>query len=191
VRESAHPQFQVQLEEHIPKQYSKRVAVLLDGCFRAAASRPNHADRFCSQGDAWRYVLATDAQSVTGFATIYRRSIEWNGETVALGGLGDVCTDPVWRHRGVASAIVRMAMAELERVGSQLAYLCAAVDNPGILHLYGQVGFVPLRRAHTYDGKSGRKYIDTDGMIAPVGSARVFEDIMHSDKPLHLGRGNW
>jgi ribosomal protein S18 acetylase RimI-like enzyme len=181
----------VRLEEHIPKQHSEGVAALVAGCFRVAVSRPDHADRFCSQGDAWRYVLATADDTVVGFATIYRRSIVWEGETVALGGLGDVCTDPGWRHRGVATAMVRLAMAELERVGSQLAYLCAAVDDPGILHLYGQVGFVPLRRAHTYDGNSGRRYSDTDGMIAPVGSPRVFKDIMRSDEPLHLGRGNW
>jgi ribosomal protein S18 acetylase RimI-like enzyme len=153
---------------------------------------PDHEDRFCSQADAWRYLLAIeDADNVVGFATVYRRSIEWDGKRVALGGLGDVCTDPAWRHQGIATAMSRAAMAQLEEAGCELAYLCAAVENPGILHLYGQVGFVPLGRAYTYDGRSGRRYADSDGMLAPVGSADVFDDVMRSDVPLHIGRGNW
>jgi GNAT superfamily N-acetyltransferase len=183
---------QVTVVETIPAQHADRIAALLLGCFGAsAARRSDHADRFCSQADAWRHVLGIERDKVVGFATIYRRSILWNGSTIALGGLGDVCTDPDWRHQGVATAVVRRAMTELEQAGDQLAYLCAAVHDPGIVHLYGQIGFAPLGRPHTYDGKSGRTYTDDDAMIAPVGSREVFDDVMRSDQPLHIGRGNW
>lgn len=188
----ATPIMHIEVVQRIPDQHAGRLAILLKGCFGAsAAARSDHADRFCSQADAWRHVLAIQEDVLVGCATIYRRSIMWQGKNVALGGLGDVCTDPGFRHQGVATAMVRQAMAELEGIGDELAYLCAAVNDPGIVRLYGQVGFVPLGRPYTYDGRSGRKYTDDDAMVAPVGSTEVFDEVMHSGETLHLGRGNW
>ncbi len=184
----------VEVLESIPSRHSARISALLSDCFRASvARRSDHNDRFCSQADAWRHVLALDPEEdiVVGFATIYRRRITWMGRTIGLGGLGDVCTERLWRHRGVATAVVRAAMAELQRTDDQLAYLCAAVNDAGIVHLYGQVGFVPLGRPHTYEGRSGKRYGDDDGMIAPVGTNDVFDEVMRSDEALHIGRGNW
>jgi hypothetical protein len=83
------------------------------------------------------------------------------------------------------------AVEEMKRIGCDVAYLCAAVNDPGIVRLYGQSGFVPLRRPHTYFGKSGRLYEDNDAMIAPICSPAVFKEVLTSTEPFHIGTGNW
>jgi hypothetical protein len=77
-------------------------------------------------------------------------------------------------------------------LGCDIAYLCANVHNPGILTLYyGQIGFVPLGRPHTYRGKSGKRYTDQDGMIAPVTSPETFAQVIKDQPRFDIGRGNW
>jgi ribosomal protein S18 acetylase RimI-like enzyme len=186
----------VQVVERVPERHRQRVAELLALCFgvstRTEARRREHEDRFCSQADVWRHVLALDdAELVVGFATVYRRGIERARAPIVLGGLGDVCTHPDWRRRGIATALARAATAEMARVHCDMAYLCAAVDDPGIVRLYGQCGFVPLRRPHTFFGRSGRLYEDHDAMIAPIASRSVFEEVRDSQEPFHIGTGNW
>jgi len=186
----------VQVVETIPERYAQRVEELVSQSFGIAEwsvdRKREHADRFCSQADAWRHVLALDeSDALVGFATIYRRRIERNGASILLGGLGDVCTDPRWRRRGVASAVSTAAVEEMKRATCDMAYLCAAVKDPGIVRLYGHSGFVPLRRPHTYLGRSGRLYEDDDAMIAPICNAAVYGEVLNSAEPFHIGTGNW
>ena len=149
-------------------------------------------DRFCSQGDVLKHVVALDdTAQVVGFARAYCRTVTWHGRAVVLGGLGDVCTDPVHRHRGIATTVAQAAMQELHAAGCDMAYLCAEVDDPGIVRLYGQVGFVPLRRPHSYFGESGALYTAVDGMIAPVRSPALFDNVLNDREPFHIGTGNW
>jgi ribosomal protein S18 acetylase RimI-like enzyme len=179
----------------IPDQHRGSLLVLLRQCFHSVPVTPEHAgehdDRFCSQADTLKRVLVLDGDAVIGFATAYRRTISRHGRAIVLGGLGDVCTDPVRRHAGVATAVVRAAMHELHTVECDLAYLCADVNNPGIVRLYGQVGFVPLNHPHTFRGKSGKRYTDTDAMIAPVRSPAVFQAVLEDREPFDIGIGNW
>jgi ribosomal protein S18 acetylase RimI-like enzyme len=186
----------VQVVEEIPERHAPRVSQLLAQCFHEAelteAQRREHRDRFCSQSDTWRYVLAVNEEDqLVGFATVYRRQLDGNGSPIVLGGLGDVCTDPAWRRRGIATAVAAAATAEMERARCDMAYLCAAVNDPGIVRLYGQSGFVPLRRPHTFFGRSGRLYEDDDAMIAPICEPSVFRDVLNAAEPFHIGTGNW
>ena len=186
----------VEIVEQIPEHHAERVKQLLRQCFGVAAwsaeRQREHADRFCSRRDTWRHVLAVDGtEGVVGFATVSSRQLERNGTAIMLGGLGDVCTDPEWRHQGIASAVSAAAVEEMKRMGCDMAYLCAAVNDPGMVRLYGQSGFVPLRRPHTYFGKSGRLYEDNDAMIAPICSPAVFNEVLTSSEPFHIGTGNW
>jgi ribosomal protein S18 acetylase RimI-like enzyme len=186
----------IEIVETLADQHASQVKQLLSQCFSVAGlsddQRHERADRFCSQADTWRHVLGLNAtDTVVGFATVYRRQIKRNGATVVLGGLGAVCTDPAWRHQGIASAVSAAAVEEMKRAKCDIAYLCAAVDDPGIVRLYGQCGFVPLRRPHTFFGRSGRLYEDNDAMIAPICNPVVYNEVLTSTDPFHIGTGNW
>jgi predicted N-acetyltransferase YhbS len=185
----------LQVFDTLPDDVAARLAPLLDQCFRNTGRTDawlvEHRDRFCSQDDVLKHVVAFDDESVVGFARAYRRTISLHGRAVVLGGLGDVCTDLARRHAGIATAVVRLAVDELHAAECDIAYLCAAVTNPGIVHLYGQVGFVPLGHPHTYRGRSGTRYTDDDAMIAPVRSTTVFQQVLADDQPFDIGVGNW
>ena len=146
-------------------------------------------DRFCSGADTVGYVLAFAGEQLVGAVHLSQRAIDFQGQTVQLGGLGGVATDAEWRGRGIASATTASAMARLRERGCDVAYLCTNIEK--LSHLYGQVGFVPLDRAHTYLGASGKRYTDDDGMIAPVNSPALFATILADAKPFDIGRGNW
>lgn len=146
-------------------------------------------DRFCSGADTVGYVLAFAGERLVGAVQLSQRAIDFQGQTVQLGGLGGVATDAVWRGRGVASATTAAAMARLRERGCDVAYLCTNIAKRG--HLYRQIGFVPLGRAHTYLGASGKRYTDDDGMIAPVNSPDLFAAILADEAPFDIGRGNW
>ena len=52
-------------------------------------------------------------EKVIGVAGAYRRRVRSDLGTFSVGGLGDVCTDPRHRNRGVATRLVAAAMREL------------------------------------------------------------------------------
>jgi hypothetical protein len=81
------------------------------------------------------------------------------------------------------------ALKTLNEWGCDVAYLCANTKESG--DLYPKAGFIPLNRSYTFYGQSGKLYEGINGMIAPVNSPGMFEEILRSDEKLHLGPGNW
>ena len=147
-------------------------------------------DRFCSEGDISQHVLAVDRDEVIGMVLAYRRVLDGGRPPVTLGGIGSVYVAPVCRGVGIARRLVHLAMTELDRAGCDLAFLCANLDDPQLIRLYGGVGFAPLGRPYTYTGESGAPYTGQDGMIAPVRSPDVFIRVLGQPEPFDIGRGN-
>lgn len=181
--------------EQVPPELDEQVRALLRSCFDSRPRTPEQLaiqkDRFSSAGDAIKHIVVLDNQTIVGFVRVFLRSVTFDGRPVALGGIGDVCTHPDWRGRGIARAALEVAMQCLRAARADVAYLCADLGNPSRLRLYGQFGFVPLGRAQTYVGASGTRYTDDDAMLAPVGSRAVFEHIRSDRQPFDIGQGNW
>jgi len=153
--------------------------------------RAEHRDRFSAQGDAFKLIVAVDEGEVVGFAVAYRRSIRFAGWPIVLGGIGGVCVAPEYRRQGIATRLTTAALDELKWVGCDVAYLCIRTEAPGLTELFGRAGFARLTYGHTYLGASGRRYVDQDGMIAPVLSQQFFEAIVLQPEPFDVGQGNW
>jgi ribosomal protein S18 acetylase RimI-like enzyme len=153
--------------------------------------RAEERDRFTGYVDAVKRLLAVRDDEVVGLAVAYRREIRFAGWPVVLGGIGDVCVAPEYRRQGIATRLTLAALDELKWVGCDVAYLCARLDKPGLTELYGRAGFRRLEYGHTYLGASGRRYLDHDGMIAPVLSPQFFEAILRQPEPFDIGVGNW
>jgi predicted N-acetyltransferase YhbS len=158
---------------------------------RTPEQAAEHRDRFFYMGDDIAWFVALHAGEVIGLTIAYQRVVDLAGSPLSLGGIGDVCVAPAFRRQGIAGRLVRAAMRELDAAGCDVVYLCAALSKPGLTELYGQAGFVRIPQGHTFAGGSGRRYIDYDGMIAPVRSRGRFEQIVTQPEPFDIGRGNW
>lgn len=160
--------------------------------FRAGKSQQeleDTEDKFFSTPFA--FLLALEDHSVIGTLLLFKRKIDYKGETILLGGIGNVCTKKERRRMGVATALLKRAMKELNAQKCDVAYLCTDINDPAMVKLYTGVGFVHLNKPYTYVGRSGKRYAETDGMVAPLQSKEKFDLILNGKEPLDLDTGNW
>lgn len=150
-----------------------------------------HKDKFCSGNDRIGYIVVQEGEAVIGAVTILRRTIVFDGVSMILGGIGGLCTRNDKRKNGVGTLLLTQAMDELHRAVCDIAYLCTDVSKGWMIRFYQKAGFVRLKQGHTYTGKSGKRYTELDGMVAPICSKELFQRIHLIKKPFDIGRGNW
>ncbi len=182
-----------QIPDHLQSEVEsgKKQAFHEDEALNTTEKRQKHDDRFCSQLDRFMYLVAFSSTHVVGSMTLLKRKTVFEGKPLLVGGIGGIWTHEDYRNQGIATRLLQKGMDILKENNCDIAYLCTDVENPARIHLYGKVGFVPLHKPHVYLGKSGKKYTDTDGMIAPLKSEIIFQKILNGNKVLHLGTGNW
>src|SRR5690349_632990 len=189
------PGVTIELVERVPERLRPAAEAIAASSFRPPsgtdADGHDRADQFCSQNDVIGWVLALRGGELVGLTALYRRTIDFKGQPLVLGGIGDVFVVTEHRQQGIATRLTLASVQALADAGCDVAYLCANLERPHIVRLYGQGGFVPLGRAQTFIGASGRRYVDHDAMIAPVRSPELFEAIMRDSEPFDLGGGNW
>ncbi len=144
-------------------------------------------EKFSSKPKAW--LLAFENNQIIGTTALHQRKVQFDNMDIVLGGIGRVCTCKDRRRQGIANQMLEKAVKTLREWDCDMAFLCANVKESG--DLYSQVGFVPLNKPYTYSGRSGKLYEEKNGMIAPLNSFKIFEDVLHSAEKLHLGSGNW
>lgn len=177
----------------VPEPWGSQFDAVKHLCFhrdRSPEKQAEHDDRFSGKKDIDKAIVAIENGQIIGCITTLKRTITFEGENIVLGGIGAVCTHPDKRRMGISSALLAASKVELQKAGADIAYLCTDVDEEG-QWLYSKIGFVPLRRSHTYLGPSGQRYFDDDGMIAPINSPEVFKRVMASREPFDIGSGNW
>jgi ribosomal protein S18 acetylase RimI-like enzyme len=189
VKLTIHPSF-------LPSLIARSVNELDLLCFTHHGEPTNkqHADgkdRFCAQGDLVYYILAWENNQLIGETRVFKRTIPFNGQKILLGGIGSVATHPDHRKQGIATAMVKKAMKVLKSEACAVAYLCADTYSLKALEFYETFKFQRLLQKHMYLGKSGKRYTDTDGLLAPVCSRKVFNQIIATSVPFDIGVGNW
>lgn len=68
-------------------------------------------------------LVAEEQQSIVATVQIFDREINLAGEPVKLGGIGSVYTSPPWRRRGLASALLKLALERMVDEGFELSLL--------------------------------------------------------------------
>ena len=185
-------QFELKVYRQVPVSFRKYVEDLSEMCFgkkRNLEDQAKHDDQVCSKKDRFAMVLALDGKKVIGKIGVLKRTIYFKNKKIILGGIGGVCTREDERGQGVATAMLKKAMVELKKAGCDVAYLNANPEKGP--KLYGPYGFVFLKRLYTLLGKSGKRYFEDCGMVAPVNSITVFNEIMADEEPFDIGVGNW
>ena len=189
------PAIEISVHDRLPEPLQGAARALSRASFAVPGRTPEqhaeHRDRFCDMNDSIRWIVALHDGEVVGLTIAYRRLVDVHGQPLTLGGIGDVCVEPAYRRQGIASRLVQAAMHELDLAGCDIAYLCVLLEQPGLTELYGLAGFRRLHQGHTYLGAAGTRYLDHDGMIAPVRSPALFEAILQHPEPFDIGQGNW
>ena len=149
-----------------------------------------HLDKFCSKRDVKSWILVFNKDKLLASLAVFKRKIKHNNNYILLGGVGGLRVRQDVRRQGIATKMMILAMQTLDDLNCDIAYLCA---NPSsfLALFYNKYGFVLLKKPYTFLGKSGKKYFERDGMIAPVNSPNIFQLIIKSQEPFDIGRGNW
>ncbi len=86
-------------------------------------------------------MVARDHGRLVSTVQIFDRAINLNGQSVPMGGIGSVFTLEEYRHKGVASALMRLAVDTMVREGFEVSLLFAER-----LTFYNQFGWREIER---------------------------------------------
>jgi len=135
------------------------------------------------------YVLGYIGTNLVGVINLLKRTIIYHKKQLLLGGFGGVCTHKEYQRQGIATTLLRSGMDCLKKEMCDVAFLCTDLDT--LAPLYEQVGFAPLRRPYTATGKSGTIYEDSGGMIAPICSQDIFQQILQDKSSFDIQGQDW
>ena len=94
---------------------------------------PKFRDELC--------LVARDGRALVATVQIFERAVRLDGQTTPMGGIGSVFTREDYRHQGVASALMRMAVDTLEQEQFEVSLLFAER-----LTFYNQFGWREILR---------------------------------------------
>lgn len=118
-------------------------------CGRGFAHRGGDPARFyrklCADPTAkleWIRVAVSEAGVMVGSVRLFDRQLDVGGAAVPMAGLGEVCTDPDYRGRGISTMLLVDAVQMCEtRSGAAVSLLHAAA---AVAPLYRRFGYEPL-----------------------------------------------
>jgi len=113
---------------------------LLETAFaeRELFARYLDADGLLGRDDTW---IAADGARLVAAVQIFEKSIRLNGQRVPIGGIGSVATHPDYERRGIATELLRRAIADMEQRGHALSLLFT-----GRISFYRRLDWVQLHR---------------------------------------------
>jgi predicted N-acetyltransferase YhbS len=101
---------------------------------RYSRNDPRFRDELC--------LVAADGDRIVSTVQIFDRTINLAGQRVPMGGIGSVFTCERYRHRGAASALMRLAVEIMAREGFEVSLLFAER-----LSFYHQFGWKEVSRS--------------------------------------------
>jgi len=121
---------------------------------------------------------------------IFRRAIIYNKTQISLGGIGKVRVREDMRRKGIASRMMNKAMKQLFLAKCDIAFLSTNIDS-FLAAYYQKFSFISLNKPYVFRGFSGTMYTGQNGMIAPICSKEIFQQILGTKETLDIGKGNW
>lgn len=135
-------------------------------------------------------ITAQIKSKLVGYLNIHLKPQIMIGDTTAsCGGIGGVITHTEYRHRGIATQILKQAMMLMRQEKLDISMLCTEIAKLG--HLYAPVGFTPLHKPYYFTDKYGVEKIDNDGMIANVSNPAIYHLAITPNTKIHVGASNF
>lgn len=131
------------------------------------------------------------AEDIIGCVLLFSRDVSFKDEIVKMGGIGGVSTAINERKKGIATKLLKIGVDKLKEDGHAVAFLNTNVKDPKLRGLYERQGFKVFENDYKFTGKTGKEYVEDDGMLAPLNNIKIFQEIMNSKEILDIGAGNW
>ena len=147
-------------------------------------------EEFCCEPVA--RVLATSQGELVAGAEVFRRSVEYEGRAIVVGGFGPFVRDDL-RNQGLGTRVCRAAMDFLQEQGCDVAFLAIGSEEESgwqyhaRLRFYKRLGFELLGKPILYVNLNGKLLESEGGLIAPLCSRALFEQILRGESPFSLG----
>jgi len=171
----------VKEDEVAPEQKDEMLRLQI-ACFSDRVTTEEVEEDFISRPIA--RVLAYHQGELVACAPVFKREVEYEGQTIIVGGFGP-CTRKDWRGRGIGTLVCKTAMEYLRGQGCDIAFL--SVDTRHASHpLYERLGFEMLSKPFIYANIRGELKKSDGGMIAPLCSQELFERVLRSDAQFTL-----
>ena len=111
------------------------------------------------------YVLAKHEEKLVGSLEVFERSISVGGESLTVGGIGGVLTNPEWRGRGVARAMLKRSEEFLkDELGVDFGLL---ICGEKVAPVYAKCGWFPVAGPTTFQQPHGAVVYRQLTMILP------------------------
>lgn len=124
-------------------------------------------------------ILIHHQGSLIACAEVFKREVEYDGQAITLGGFSP-CTREDWRGQGIGTRVCKTAMDYLRRQECDMAFL--SVDTERETHLlYERLGFRMLPKPFIYANIRGELKESEGGMIVPLCSPKVFEQVLRGE----------
>lgn len=134
-------------------------------------------------------ILAYSENQLMGLLNIHLKQGKIGSKIFSIGGIGGVVTQKEFRHRGIATKILQKAKKILKVKDLDMAMLNTNIPKFG--GLYKKIGFVPLGKPYYFFSKSGKEKVENSGMIMPIKSQKIFNNILSTKEKINVGRSNF
>jgi len=125
---------------------------------------PTFRDEYC--------LVALDAGRIVATVQIFDRAINFEGHRVPMGGIGSVFTLEEYRHKGVASGLMRLAVDTMTRASFEVSLLFAER-----LTFYKQFGWREVSRKFTVITMASALRVPTDVEIETFDRERDLAEV--------------
>ncbi|KKU45957.1 MAG: GCN5-related N-acetyltransferase [Microgenomates group bacterium GW2011_GWA2_46_7] len=136
------------------------------------------------------YLFAIANKEIISRVALFKRTIQFDGQDIIVGGIGGVCVATSHRHHGIASSMVKRALVVLRGELCDVACLNVDLAKPAY-HLYEKLGFTMMSRDISFENVKGELVREGGTMFIPLASPDKYQLLMTSSKTFHYGRGYW
>ena len=136
------------------------------------------------------YLFAFSKNEMISRVALFKRDVIFAKTKIVVGGIGGVCVARDYRHHGVATSMVKRALAVLKDATCDVA--CLNVDlEKKVYPMYEKLGFTLMPREISFENVRGEIIHEAGTMFVPVVSPEKYDLIMNSTATFHYGRGYW
>jgi len=173
--------------EKLDKKQQQKVKALQKVAFKGVTEKEVEEDFYNPEV---AHALAYKDRELVGWAGIHMVKVSFKNRQLKVGGFG-ICTHPSWQRKGIATMICKKVMKFIKSRSCDVAFLSVDVTNIASVKLHQKNGFVMLPGKFSWTNSKGKVKKGDGGMIAPVNSQKIFQQILQSKEVFYVGKGYW